>query len=72
MLNVKVVFFHFFLSASPGFNFHKEPTSVLFQKVNNEKIDEIVSYLEDDDGYVVDFNVDTLTFTVFSLQYKCF
>ena len=41
----------------------KEPTSILFKKVNKEKIGDKTFFLQDDDGNAVGSNDKTLTFT---------
>ena len=56
--------FSFSLSARPGYKIFKEPSQILFKKVNKDKIGQITFYLEDDDGYPVDFQSETITFTV--------
>ena len=48
----------------PGYKLLKEPSQILFKKVNKDKIGQITFYLEDDDGYPVDFQGETITFTV--------
>ena len=61
---VDVIFFPFSLSSPPGFEIFKEPISILFRGVKNDRPSDISFYLEDDDGNRTDFNVETLTFTV--------
>ena len=58
------ILFSFSLSAKPGYKIFKEPSQILFKKVNKDKIGQITFYLEDDDGYPVDFQGETITFTV--------
>ena len=57
-------FFSFSLSAPPGF---KEPTSILFKTVSEDKIGDITLYIEDDNN-IVEFNGETLTFTVMLIR----
>ena len=64
--------FSFSLSAPLGLKIHKEPTFVLFKKVNKEKVDNKKIYLEDDDGNLLDFNGKTLMFTAMSLTNRRF
>ena len=58
------ILFSFSLSAPPGFESHKEPTSILFEKENEEKISKRNFYPEDDDGNVVQFGGEILKFSV--------
>ena len=58
------ILFSFSLSARPGYKIFKEPSQILFKKVNKDKIGQITFYLEDDDGFPVDFQGETITFTV--------
>ena len=58
------ILFSFSLSARPGYKIFKEPSQILFKKVNKDKIGQITFYLEDDDGHTVDFQSETITFTV--------
>ena len=57
-------FFSFSLDARPGYKILKAPISIMLKKVNKDTIDEIVIYLEDDDGHQVTFNGESLTFSV--------
>ena len=60
--------FSFSLDVRPGNKVFMEPSSLLFKKVNKDKIDEISFYLKDDDGHQVDFNGETLTFGIFLMK----
>ena len=42
----------------------KEPTTVLFKKINKTRLDTIQVFLEDSNHDRVDFNGETLTFTI--------
>ena len=55
--------FSFIFSAPLGFWLFTEPTSNLFEKVNEDKPGVITVCLELNDGSIVDFNDETLTFT---------
>ena len=46
----------------------KEPNSILFKKRNKDKIVEILFYLENDDGHQVNFNGESLKFTIVLLE----
>ena len=41
-----------------------KPQNVLYKKVNKQRVDGIYFYLEDDDYNPVDFNGETITFTI--------
>ena len=56
--------FSFSLNVRPVYKSFKDPSSILFIKVNNGKVDDITFYLEDEDGKEVKFNGEILTFTV--------
>ena len=59
------VFFSVSFSSPPGFETFEETTSILFKKVNEEKIGDFTLYLEDGDSSIFVFNAETLTFTLF-------
>ena len=52
----------FDVSAQLGFKLHKEPKSIMLEKVNEENINNVVFHPEDDNSSVVDFNAETSTF----------
>ena len=56
--------FSFNLSAPPGYKLIKEPTTVLYKSINKTRLDTIQFFLEDSNHNPVDFNVETLTFTI--------
>ena len=58
------ILFSFNLSASPGYKIVKEPTTVLYKKINKTRLDTIQFFLEDSNHDRVGFNVETLTFTI--------
>ena len=47
----------------------QERTSILFEKVKEDKISDMSSYLENDDGFFVVFRGETLTFTMMLLKF---
>ena len=62
------ILFSFSLGARPGYKIFKEPSQILFKKINKDKIGQITFYLEDDDGYPVDFQGETITFTLLLIK----
>ena len=58
------ILFSFNLSAPPGYKIIKEPTTVLYRKINKTRLDTIQFFLEDSKHDRVNFNGETLTFTV--------
>ena len=56
--------FSFNLSAPPGYKIIKEPTTVLYKSINKTRLDTIQFFLEDSNHDSVDFNGETLTFTI--------
>ena len=58
------ILYSFSLDKPPGYKITKEPNTILYKKVNKETLDRITFYLEDDDHQPVDFNGETLTFTI--------
>ena len=57
------ILFSFILSAPPGYKIIKEPTTVLYKKINKTRLYTIQFFLEDSNHDIVDFNGETLTFT---------
>ena len=58
------ILFSFNLSAPPGYKIMKEPTTVLYKSINKTRLDTIQFFLEDSNHNPVDFNGETLTFTI--------
>ena len=58
------ILFSFNLSAPPGYKIIKEPTTVLYKLINKTRLDTIQFSLEDSNHNPVDFNGETLTFTI--------
>ena len=56
--------FSFKLSAPPGYEIIKEPNTILYKKLNKTQLDTIQFFLEDSNYNPVDFNGETLTFTI--------
>ena len=58
------ILFSFNLSAPPGYKIIKEPNFILYKKTNKTRLDSIQFFLEDNNHNPVDFNGETLTFTI--------
>ena len=58
------ILFSFNLSAPPGFKIIKEPDIILYKKINKTRLASIQFFLEDSNHNPVDFNGETLTFTI--------
>ena len=58
------ILFSFNLSAPPEYKIIKEPTTVLYKLINKTRLDTIQFFLEDSNHNPVDFNGETLTFTI--------
>ena len=56
--------FSFVLDKPSGFKVFCEPETILYKKVNKSVLNTITFYLEDDNNKVVDFNGETMTFTL--------
>ena len=54
----------FNLSAPPGYKIIKETNIILYKKINKTRLDTILIFLEDSNHNPVDFNGETLTFTI--------
>ena len=58
------ILFSFNLSAPPGYKIINNPTTLLYKKINKTRLDQIQFFLEDSNHNPVDFNNETLTFTI--------
>ena len=58
------ILFSFNLSAPPGYKIIKEPNIILYKKINKTRLDSIQFFLEVNNHNPVDFNSETLTFTI--------
>ena len=58
------ILFSFNLSAPPGYKIIKEPNIILYKKIKKTRLDSIQFFLEDNNHNPVDFNSETLTFTI--------
>ena len=67
------ILFSFNLSAPPGYKIIKKPIIISYKKLNKTWLDNIQFLLEDNNHDPVDFNSETLTFTIqiIKIYYKC-
>ena len=61
-------FYFFDLDSIPGYKIRKEPTTILYKTINKNRLDYITFYLEDSNHKPVDFNGETLTFTIETIK----
>ena len=60
----KPILFSFVLDKPSGYKVFCEPETIHYKKINESVLNTITFYLEDDDHKEVDFNGETLTFTL--------
>ena len=58
------ILFSFVLNIPSGFKVFCEPETIHYKKINKSVLNTITFYLEDDNNEVVNFNGETLTFTL--------
>ena len=58
------ILYSFVLDKKPGYKVFSEPETIHYKKINKSVFNIISFYLEDEDNEVVDFNGETLTFTL--------
>ena len=58
------ILFSFNLSSPPGYKITKGPNIIFYKKINKTRLDSIHFFLEDSNHNPVDFNGETLTFTI--------
>ena len=58
------ILYSFVLDKPAGYKVFSEPETIHYKKINKYVLDTITFYLEDDNNEVVDFNGETLTFTL--------
>ena len=58
------ILYSFVLDKKPGYKIFSEPETIHYKKINKSVLNTITFYLEDDSDKVVDFNNETLTFTL--------
>ena len=60
--------YSFVLDKKPVYNVFSEPEAIHFKKINKAVLNTITFYLEDNDHKEVDFNGETLTFTLQTIK----
>ena len=58
------ILFSFVLDKPAGFKVFCQPETIHYKKINKPVLNTITFYLEDDNNKIVDFNGETLTFTI--------
>ena len=58
------ILYSFVLDKLPGYKVFSEPETIDYKKINKSVLNTITFYLEDNDHKEVDFNRETLTFTL--------
>ena len=58
------ILYSFILDKLPGYKVFSEPETIHYKKINKSVLNTITFYLEDNDHKEVDFNGETLTFTL--------
>ena len=56
--------FSFVLDKQPGYKVFCEPETIHYKRINKSVLNTITFYLEDDNNEEVNFNGETLTFTL--------
>ena len=60
----QAILYSFVLDKPAGYKVFSEPETIHYKKINKSVLNTITFYLEDDNNKVVDFNGETLTFTL--------
>ena len=60
----KPILYSYVLDKLPGYKVSSEPETIHYKKINNSVLNTITFYLEDDNNEEIDFNQETLTFTL--------
>ena len=58
------ILYSFVLEKLPGYKVFSQPETIHYKKINKSVLNTITFYLEDDNNKVVDFNQETMTFTL--------
>ena len=58
------ILYSFVLDKKPGYKVFCEPETIHYKKINKSVLNTIIFYLEDDNNKEVNFNGETLTFTL--------
>ena len=62
------ILYSFVLDKKPGYTVFPEPETIHYKKINKSVLNTIKFYLEDDNDKEVDFNGETLTFTLQTIK----
>ena len=60
----QTILYSFVLDKKPGYKIFSEPETIHYKKINKSVLNTITFYLEDDNNKEVNFNGETLTFTL--------
>ena len=63
------ILFSFVLDKPSGYKIFCEPETIHYKKINKSVLNTIMFYLEDDNNQVVNFNEETLTFTLQMIKF---
>ena len=63
------ILYSFVLDKLPGYKVFSEPETIHYKKINESVLNTITFYLEDDNNEIVDFNGETLTFTLQMIKF---
>ena len=58
------ILYSFALDKKPGYKVFSEPETIHYKQINKSVLNTITFYLEDDNNEELDFNGETLTFTL--------
>ena len=64
----QLIFFSFVLDKPSGYKVFCEPEKIHYKKINKSVLNTLTFYLEGDDNEEVDFNGETMTFTLQMIQ----
>ena len=62
--NRRPILYSFVLDKPSGYKVFCKPETIHYKKINKSVLNTITFYLEDDNDKVVDFNQETMTFTL--------
>ena len=60
----QLILYSFVLDKIPGYKVFSEPGTIHYKKINKSILNAVTFYLEDDNNEEVNFNQETLTFTL--------
>ena len=58
------ILYSFVLDKLPGYKVFSKPETIHYKKINKSVLNTVTFYLEDNDHKEIDFNGETLTFTL--------